>query len=42
MRSSCESSISSEGMKDIGEGWGGWGGGCHRFAELLKKYTNRI
>ncbi len=25
MRSSCESSISSEGMKDIGEGWGGGG-----------------
>ncbi len=35
-RSSCESSISSEGMKDI-RGMGG--GGCHRFADTLKNYT---
>ncbi len=33
MRSFCESSISSEGMKNIG------GGGCHRSAEMLKNYT---
>ncbi len=36
MRSFCESSISSEGMKDIG---GVRGGGCHRFADMLKNYT---
>jgi len=36
MRSFCESSISSEGMKDIG---GVGGGGCHRFADMLKNYT---